>query len=473
MIDLALFASSTLLCVLLNWHKRYASNDAELTQALKEGKTLNSHEIICLVTSQNEPLSEGGYRWQMRLENLWHRATYVLVRHEPGHLEQHGDHPSAIFVLVQRRSMRKDYCQGRLDPTPGGVVGFKESYLENATRELREEMGIDTSENGNATLVRLFTFPYQDERVRVWGDFYECIYHGALRDLKIQEEEVDSIERMSLQELARRLESTPEQFMPDACHAMKLYFQRRLDLAVNRRILKGYSSSDLERYNLRPKPAAIFFDCDDCLYFDDWTTANQLTQKIEDWCVNHGLRKGQAYELYKAYGTALRGLIAEGYLENSDEAVGKFLQDVHDIPVGTLLNRDEKLRELLLRIDPSIPKYIFTSSVRDHAERCLKALGIEDLFVDVIDCRRCNLETKHSRYSFEVAMEVAGVKNPEQCIFFDDNLTNIRAAWELGWRSVLVGLVSRDSKLPISSEHAELEIDRIHDMERVFPDLFA
>ena len=42
---------------------------------------------------------------------------------------------------------------------------------------------------------------------------------------------------------------------------------------------------------------------------------------------------------------------------------------------------------MLLKIDPSIPKYIFTASVRDHAERCLRALGIEDLFVDIIDGR--------------------------------------------------------------------------------------
>ena len=33
--------------------------------------------------------------------------------------------------------------------------------------------------------------------------------------------------------------------------------------------------------------------------------------------------------------------------------------------------------------------------------------------------------------------------------------------------------VGRDSGLPLSSEHAELEIERIHDIERVFPDLFV
>ena len=50
-------------------------------------------------------------------------------------------------------------------------------------------------------------------------------------------------------------------------------------------MLKGYSNGDLECYKLRPKPQAIFFDCDDCLYFDGWQLASELTAKIEEWCV--------------------------------------------------------------------------------------------------------------------------------------------------------------------------------------------
>ena len=69
----------------------------------------------------------------MRRHKLWHRATYVLVKHEPEHDEQHGTHPSDVYVIVQRRSRLKDYCPGKLDPTPGGVVGYGETYSENAS----------------------------------------------------------------------------------------------------------------------------------------------------------------------------------------------------------------------------------------------------------------------------------------------------------------------------------------------------
>ena len=201
--------------------------------------------------------------------------------------------------------------------------------------------------------------------------------------------------------------------------------------------------------------------------------ANKLTAKIDEWCVNHGLKHGHAYDLYKQYGTALRGLRAEGYLEETEEATDRFLRDVHDVPVADHIHRDEALRNILLGMDPTIPKYIFTASVREHAERCLKSLGIEDLFVDIIDCKTCDLETKHSRHAFKKAMAVASVTDPSKCLFFDDSLRNISTARDIGWRAVLVGRVARDGRETISSEHAELELDRIQDIPKVFPDLMA
>jgi pyrimidine 5'-nucleotidase len=439
--------------------------------------SLNATERICLVTADNQVLPTAALRADMRLHNLWHRATYVLIVVAQDGVDSETQHHRSkslddTYVLVQQRSALKDYCPLKLDPLPGGVVQFGESYRDNAIRELEEEMGIDTSTPLGNTLTRLFSFPYQDEQVRVWGEVFECIYRGRVEDLILQKEEVESILRMSLRELKDRVDYRPGDFMPDACYGIKLYFQRLGDMQVKRRLLKGYSSGNLDRYQLRPKPRVVFFDCDDCLYFDGWKTANQLTKRIDDWCVRHGLEQGQAYQLYKKHGTALRGLLAEGYIEKTDDAIDAFLQDVHDIPVHDLLQPDQGLREMLLRMDPTIPKFIFTASVKEHAVRCLQALGIADLFVDIIDCKTCNQETKHSRHSFETAMRVAGVDEPERCIFLDDNLKNIEAARQMGWRSILVGKVGRDCGMPVSSDDAENEIERIHFVPHVLPELF-
>jgi putative hydrolase of the HAD superfamily len=416
-----------------------------LRRTLQDGTSLNASEAVCIVTHDNQVITANNNcdgkiitRAEMRLHNLWHRATYILIRHEPEHgVEQHGNDPSDVWVLVQKRSSLKDYCPGKLDPTPGGVVGYGgETYRDNAIRELDEEMGIVIDEDDDddpalssssssqpkkqqrdrhSTLRRLFTFPYQDARVKVWGEFMECIYRGALRDLKLQASEVASVERMSLQALNDLMQQRPHDFMPDALHAMQLYMQRRQDVKVDRRLLHGYSSSNLDDYKLRPKLKALFFDCDDCLYQDDWKVAKLLTQKIEDYCVvERQLRPGQAYELYQQYGTALRGLLAEGYLSDSPQAIDDYLYKVHDIPIQKLLQRDNELVEVLKCMDPAIPRYIFTASVHHHAQRCLQALGIESFFEPshIIDCKACDLETKHSRHSFEQAMKIAGVKHP-------------------------------------------------------------
>ncbi|KAL7470729.1 hypothetical protein ACHAXS_010994 [Conticribra weissflogii] len=263
------------------------------------------------------------------------------------------------------------------------------------------------------------------------------------------------------------------------CHlswyVINLYLQHSIDACIlGRRLLRGTSGSDLDLYTLRPKPEVIFFDCDDCLYFDNWKTAGHLTRKIEEHCqTKFGLEEGYAYKLYKEHGTALRGLIAEGYLSRDcSKSMDGFLETVHDLPIHELLSPDEQLRGMISKIDPSIRKFVFTASVRHHAERCLDALGISDLFDDIIDVKDCRFETKHSESSFHIAMKKAGVNNPESCIFVDDSVTNISAGRNVGWRCILVGKVSRDCGKKVTTEHAEHEIDCIHQLPHVLPEIF-
>lgn len=450
------------------------TNPEDLLKALQKGTSLNASEKVCTVDEDNVPLPQGHTRAEMRLQKLWHRATYIIIRHVDK-MDVNGQHDDeeGTFLLVQRRSNIKDYCPGKLDPTPGGVVGYNESYETNAIREMMEEMNINVN-NGQNEMKKLFTFPYQDESVRVWGGMFEVIYRGEISDIQLQPEEVSEIMRLSIKDIRRMASECPDDWMPDGLYAINLYLQYRNDRVLKRKLLKGYSNSDLDKYALRPKPQVIFFDCDDCLYFDGWQLANKLTAKIEEWCTSKkNLPPGEAYQLYKRHGTALRGLLAEGHMEDCEKEIDEYLRDVHDLPVHEHLSIDNELRDMILKIDPSIPKYIFTASVRHHAERCLKALGIDDLFVDIIDVKSCNLATKHSTESFEAAMRIAGVTNPESCLFLDDSTKNIEAARAVGWRAFLVGRIGRDCGKPITSEHAEHEIDRIHDLPFILPEIFC
>ena len=261
LLDTFLFTATAGTIILYNLRTKQKQGDdcgeeSKLLRSLQDGTSRDAKERICTVTEDNEPTPAGHYRSEMRLNNLWHRATYILVL-----AEDTDSTASSPQVFVQRRSLQKDYCPGKLDPTPGGVVGFGESYQENAEREVFEEMGIDVTDvntSGNS-MNRLFTFSYSDQKVKVWGGFFEVRYHGSTDDLTIQEEEVEDVFSMSLDELKVRIEESSDDFMPDACHAMRLYFQRKEDMLVNRRLLKGYSSGDLDKYKLRPKPKVCNF----------------------------------------------------------------------------------------------------------------------------------------------------------------------------------------------------------------------
>jgi len=188
--------------------------DTELQRALLDGTTLNATENVCTVDEFNVPSPFGHARSEMRLKALWHRATFIVIRHEDSDNNEDGDSPadtSNIHLLVQRRSNIKDYCPGRLDPTPGGVVGYKESYELNAQREIAEEMNIDVTtdhnENNKGNSIRhLFTFPYQDNKVKCWGGLFEVVYRGKLCDIKMQPEEVTEILRLSLDDVRKMSE---------------------------------------------------------------------------------------------------------------------------------------------------------------------------------------------------------------------------------------------------------------------------
>lgn len=161
-----------------------------------------SMEMVTIVNEQNVVIGSAT-RAQMRSDRLIHRATYAFIRN------------SNNLFYVQRRSRLKDYCPRYFDPTPGGVVASGETYEETNQREVEEEMGISS----NTPMFHLFTFYYEDHRLRCFGDAWELVYDG---ELKLQEEEVESVELMSMEEIIARFDAG-EKFTPDSVFACKEY----------------------------------------------------------------------------------------------------------------------------------------------------------------------------------------------------------------------------------------------------------
>mmetsp|Transcript_17132 Transcript_17132/g.65380 ORF Transcript_17132/g.65380 Transcript_17132/m.65380 type:complete len:273 (-) Transcript_17132:22-840(-) len=271
--------------------------------------------------------------------------------------------------------------------------------------------------------------------------------------------------------------------MPNnAAPAAALVFVATVVVFLMRRYASGEKSSKRRICTLSREEVAghaLFLDCDDTLYFNDWVLARELTGCIDKYCVEElGLSPDRAFELYKMYGTCFRGLQIEKVkgFETED-----FLAKVHDPIVPSLqrlIQPDGKLQEMLKRLRADVRARVFTASCSEHATRCLKALGIYGMLIDaerpIIDVRKVDFYTKHDNEAYGIAMKLAGVTDPSQCWIVDDSWTNIRIAKKNGWNTVLCGSMARDGR-PAAVEmadHADYIIDSIHDLGRVLPQFF-
>ena len=247
--------------------------------------------------------------------------------------------------------------------------------------------------------------------------------------------------------------------------------------------------------NLSPKLAkamtlyTLFLDCDDTLYSNDWRTANGITELIESYCVSTlGLAPGRAYDLYKAHGTCLAGLLAESIPVD----VEAFLAAVHPsrAVLAETIRADPALRSMLERIDRTkVDVYVFTASSSQHCANCLSLLAIDDvLLIDadhaIIDCRAVAtygasgdsndvvFRTKHDPEAFATAQRLAKQPDPSRCYLVDDSWSNMRAAAAAGWHPVLVGSTARDGRSAAELPEKELVIDVIAQLESALPHLF-
>jgi len=132
------------------------------------------------------------------------------------------------------------------------------------------------------------------------------------------------------------------------------------------------------------------------------------------------------------YGTTLRGLQI-----NYDVDPDDFLNYVHDLPLDEYIKADREIIKVLQQLPQR--KFVFTNADANHAARVLTKIDASDFFVGIIDIRALGFACKPELGAYTKALELAAVKQAEQCLYVDDRPINLEPARNIGIYTILVG----------------------------------
>lgn len=164
-------------------------------------------------------------------------------------------------------------------------------------------------------------------------------------------------------------------------------------------------------------------------------------------------------ELYKKYGTTMRGLMELHGIDPDD-----FLEKAHDIDYSWLMPDPE-----LGKAIEALPgrKFIFTNGSRQHAENTARQLGILEHFDEIFDVVAADMVPKPARETYDKFMGLHRV-DAQHAVMFEDLARNLIVPKALGMTTVLI--VPRNFE-PTFSEIWERDGENGDDVDYVTDDL--
>lgn len=207
----------------------------------------------------------------------------------------------------------------------------------------------------------------------------------------------------------------------------------------------------------------LFFDLDATLYPASNGLWNRIKSRINHYLTEKmGFSTRKAQELrqkyYLQYGTTLAGLMNHHQVDPDH-----YLDFVHNVQLEKFIGPDPELRDLLSTLPQSL--WVFTNADRNHAERVLDLLNIDDLFKGIIDINALDFQVKPHPQAYQRALKIANPPSPSMCTLFDDLPQNLPPAKELGFHTVLVNENE-------NCEEADLHMDSLLDLPHRMPYLW-
>lgn len=147
----------------------------------------NHDELLFTVDDSNNPLPPTP-RGETHKKGYWHRTTQIWIINKNKQ------------VLCQRRSLTKEINPGMWESFFGGHVTDGEDYLENAYKEIKEELGLTIAKD------KFFLFKIHKQNT---GKEFRAVYFlqwsGDIQNILKQEDEVEETKWVMIEELKKLL----------------------------------------------------------------------------------------------------------------------------------------------------------------------------------------------------------------------------------------------------------------------------
>ncbi len=159
-------------------------------------------ELIDIVDENNDSLNLQKMKSDVHKKDLWHRTAHIWIYNSKGE------------ILLQLRAKDKKLYPGKWDISASGHISANEEPIISALRELEEELGVSVTEDD----LEFIQIRKKESNVgKIVNEFYYVYFlkfNGEVNSLKLQKEEVEAIQFLSISTVEEDLENHYEKYFP-------------------------------------------------------------------------------------------------------------------------------------------------------------------------------------------------------------------------------------------------------------------
>ena len=171
-------------------------------------------EYLDVLDSNGQPTGEKKLKSEVHQNSDWHRGGHVWIINSKGEL------------LIQKRDFSTSLVPGQWDISCAGHIPSGEDLVAAATREMKEELGLDFDQS---SFVYLFTVS-QEYFIKADGfthRSFDSVYliqsDVDLKNLKLEEGKISEVKLTSFKDLEETISKGDKDFVPHPEEYRKLF----------------------------------------------------------------------------------------------------------------------------------------------------------------------------------------------------------------------------------------------------------